>query len=149
MSADRPYDDDLRAEAARIAALHAYEKAFKAEAAGVGSAEATATAREAALAAGADNNAISCAAGGFIPEKVRTPEYPHPVGTVMRGSFGSTSTVVERNGYAFLACCTAHEAEGKASGYFVQASHGRILDRSEPAGINNYDCPHVPGQMLA
>jgi hypothetical protein len=133
---------------ALVAALHAYEAAFKAEVAGTGTPEQTAAARQAATDLGASGNALHCAATGFIPELVTIANYPHPVGTVMRGSFGSMSTVVERDGFVFLACCTEHEAKGKASGYFVQASHGRILDRSEPAGTDTYVCPHVPGQFL-
>lgn len=85
----------------------------------------------------------------FNPVKIPTAEYPHPVGTVMRGSMGSLSTVIDRDGYAFLACCTAHEAEGRASGYYPQADDGRVLDRSEPAGIPSYDCPHTPGRLFA
>jgi len=84
----------------------------------------------------------------FHPVKTLLADYPHPPGTVMRGSMGSLSTVVDRGGYAFLACCTVHDVQGVASGYYVMSEDGRILDRSVPAGIESYVCPHVPGQLL-
>lgn len=80
-----------------------------------------------------------------MPAKTPITAYPHPVGTIMRGSMGSLSTVVDRDGYAFLACCADHEAQGVASGYYVQSEGGRILDRSEPAGVDSYACPTDPG----
>ncbi|MFJ8109957.1 hypothetical protein [Streptomyces sp. NPDC096132] len=134
---------------ALVAALHTYEAAVKAERVGDGTPEQTAAARQAATELGATWNALHCAAGGFIPERITMADYPQPVGTIMRGSFGSLAVVVERDGFVFLACCAEHEAQGNASGYFVQASHGRICDRSEPAGIADYDCPHVPGQLFS
>jgi hypothetical protein len=85
---------------------------------------------------------------GFNPVKTPTTDYPHPVGTVMRGSMGSLSTVIDRDGHAFLACCITHEEQGVASGYYVQSENGRILDRSEPAGIDSYECPNTPGAGL-
>lgn len=84
----------------------------------------------------------------FNPTKTRIEDYPHPAGAIMRGSMGSLSTVIDRDGHAFLACCTAHERQGLASGYYVQSENGRILDRSEPAGIDTYVCPNTPGQLL-
>ncbi len=69
----------------------------------------------------------------FNPQKVRLKDYPYPVGTIMRGSMGSVSVVVDRGGYAFLASCAKCNEVGAASGYYVQAQNGRILDRSEPA----------------
>ncbi|MFJ4738758.1 hypothetical protein [Streptomyces sp. NPDC088775] len=86
---------------------------------------------------------------GFNPQKIRVIDYPHPVGTIMRGSMGSTSTVVDRGGFAFLACCITHDEQGVASGYYVQAEDGRILDRSEPTDLDTYVCPHTPGQLFA
>lgn len=68
--------DQHTRDAEKVAALHAYEKAIKAEASGTGSSEATAKARQTALGAGADSNALYCAASGFIPEKVRIGDYP-------------------------------------------------------------------------
>jgi len=133
---------------ALVTALHTYEAAVKAERIGDGTPEQTAAARQAATDLGATWNQLSCAAGGFIPERVTLADYPQPVGTIMRGSFGSLTVVVERDGFVFLACCLEHETQGKASGYFVQASHGRICDRSEPAGINSYACPHIPSQLF-
>ncbi|MFE1362599.1 hypothetical protein [Streptomyces harbinensis] len=77
----------------------------------------------------------------FAPETIPVGEYPHPVGTVMRTSTGTHMTVVDRDGRAFLACCATHEQQGVASGYHPSRSHGRLLDRSTPAGIDTYICP--------
>jgi len=85
----------------------------------------------------------------FKPAKTPTVNYPHPVGTTMRGAMGSLSTVVDRDGFVFLACCTEHEAQGQASGYFVMSEDGRVLDHSEPEPESEgYECPHVPGAGL-
>lgn len=84
----------------------------------------------------------------FAPHRIPIAEYPHPVGAVMRGSMGSLSTVVDRDGFAFLACCTTHIEAGLVTGYHPQADSGRLLDRSEPAGISEYVCPNRPGSGL-
>lgn len=136
--------DQHTREAERTAALHAYEKAIKAEASGLGDSEATATARQAALNAGADGNALFCASTGFIPEKIRIADYPHPVGAIVRGT-GGLHTVVDRDGYAFFACCADHHEQARANGYFPQVSHGRHLARVEPADVDSYDCPFPDG----
>lgn len=81
----------------------------------------------------------------FQPVKVAVSAYPHPVGAIVRGSMGSLSTVVDRDGFVFLACCAEHESQGVASGYYVQAEGERILGRSELAGVDSYTCPHTPG----
>ncbi|MFF1341095.1 hypothetical protein ACFVYT_24780 [Streptomyces sp. NPDC058290] len=78
---------------------------------------------------------------GFNPQKIALADYPHPVGTILRRSMGSPLTVVDRNGYAYLACCIEHEKRGNAFGYHPQADRGQILDRSEPARITSYRCP--------
>ncbi|MFJ6559900.1 hypothetical protein ACIQMV_08465 [Streptomyces sp. NPDC091412] len=131
--------ETYEAQQCRIAALHTYERAAKARAAGLASEDDVATARQAALDAGAAHNALVCAADGFIPEKVRTTDYPHPVGTIVSGTSG-LHTVVDRDGWAFLACCTEHHTQGRANGYFPQVSHGRHLARVEPSDIDSYDC---------
>jgi hypothetical protein len=136
--------DHPNANPDRITALHAYEKAVKAEAAGAGTPEATAAARQAALDAGATYNALGCAATGFIPELIPITEYPHPVGAIVLGT-GGLHTVVDRDGYAFFACCVEHHDEGRANGFFPQMSHGRHLARVEPAEVDAYDCPFPNG----
>lgn len=79
----------------------------------------------------------------FNPEKIPTAEYPHPVGAVLLGT-GGLSTVIDRDGTAFLACCQAHEDAGKAFGYYPQRDNGRLLgfghERTDfkPGG---YQCP--------
>lgn len=86
---------------------------------------------------------------GFNPVKTPITDYPHPVGTTMRGSMGSLSTVIDRDGFAFLACCVQHEGQGVVSGYYVQSENGRILDRSVPdPEADGYECPHTPGAGL-
>lgn len=88
---------------------------------------------------------------GFNPVKTPIADYPHPVGTIMRGSTGTTLwVVVDRGGMTFRACCLAHEEQGVASGYWIQSEDGRVLDRSEPAPeVDGYACPNVPGLLLA
>lgn len=130
--------------ATRIAALHAYETAIKAETAGTGSAENTAAARQAAIDLGADTNALYCAAGGFIPEKIPVADYPHPVGAIVRGT-GGLHTIVDRGGWAFFACCIEHHEQGRANGFFPQMSHGRHLAQVEAANVDGYDCPFPNG----
>ncbi|NUP19239.1 MAG: hypothetical protein HOZ81_24730 [Streptomyces sp.] len=136
--------DQPNANSERIAALHAYEKAIKAEATGDGTHVETAAARQAALDLGATYNALSCAATGFIPELVPIAEYPHPVGTIVLGT-GGLHTVVDRGGWAFFACCFEHHDEGRANGFFPQMSHGRHLARVDRAEVDAYDCPFPNG----
>lgn len=136
--------DQHTRDAEKVAALHAYEKAIKAEASGTGSSEATAKARQTALGAGADSNALYCAASGFIPEKVRIGDYPHQVGTIVRGT-GGLHTIVDREGWAFFACCVEHHTEGRANGFYPQVSHGRHLARVEVANVDSYDCAFPNG----
>ncbi|NEA52353.1 hypothetical protein [Streptomyces sp. SID10815] len=128
----------------RITALHEYEQVANAHAAGEASDEDRDRARRAALNAGADYNALVCAADGFIPEKVRIDDYPHPVGAIVSGT-GGLLTVVDRDGWAFLACCTQHHTEGRANGFFPQMSHGRHLAQVEPSDVDSYDCPFPNG----
>jgi len=70
----------------------------------------------------------------FHPEKIPVGEYPHPAGTGVRGSFGVVSTVIDRGGFVFLACCAAHERAGIASGCYAARDKGRILGKEEPLG---------------
>lgn len=128
----------------RVAALHEYERIAKAHAAGQASDTDRATARQTALDAGADHNSLYCAATGFIPEKVRIGDYPHPAGSIVRGS-GGLHTVVDRDGWAFLACCTEHTDQGRASGYYPQISNGRHLAQIEATDVDSYDCPFPNG----
>jgi hypothetical protein len=72
-------------------------------------------------------------ASDFHPEKIPVAEFPYAPGTGVTGSFGVLSTVIDRDGFAFLACCAAHERAGTASGYYAQRDKGRILGRDEAA----------------
>jgi hypothetical protein len=136
--------ESLDAQTKRVTALHEYERIAKSHTLGTASDEDRAKARQAALDAGADHNALFCAATGFIPEKVRIDDYPHPVGAIVRGT-GGLHTVVDRDGWAFFACCTAHHEQGRANGYFPQVSHGRHLAQVEPTDVDSYDCPFPNG----
>jgi hypothetical protein len=87
-------------------------------------------------------------APGFSPEKIPVGEFPFPPGAAVLGSLGSLYTVVDRDGFAFLACCAAHDREGKASGWYPQAEHGRMLAELEAAGGAAPDhCGHPPGLL--
>ncbi len=65
----------------------------------------------------------------FKPESIPVTEFPHPPGAVI----GDTvwHVVIDRDGFAFLACCMSHERAGKASGYYPQRNAGRILGTFE------------------
>lgn len=77
----------------------------------------------------------------FKPVNVPLTDYPHPVGAVVRGSVGVLHVVTDRGGFAYLACCTSHEAAGRASGWHVQANAGRILGEHERVdGARLDDC---------
>ncbi|MGQ3551754.1 hypothetical protein [Streptomyces rochei] len=128
----------------RVTALHEYEQIAKAHAAGQASNEDRDKARQAALDAGANYNALHTAATGFIPEKVRIEDYPHPAGAIVRGSSG-LHTVVDLDGWAFLACCITHADQGRANGYYPQMSHGRHLTQVETTNVDSYDCPFPNG----
>jgi hypothetical protein len=65
----------------------------------------------------------------FNPEKIRTTDFPWPVGTALRGGLGSLYTVVDRDGWAFLACCPWCEEHAIASGWYPQQDKGRFLPR--------------------
>jgi hypothetical protein len=136
--------ENYESQQRRVTALHDYERVAKARTAGTASDDDLAKARQAALDAGADHNALYCAATGFIPEKVRIGDYPHPVGAIVSGS-GGLHTVVDRDGWAFFACCTDHHEQGRANGFYPQASHGRHLARVEPTNVDSYDCPFPNG----
>lgn len=87
----------------------------------------------------------------FNPEKIPTADYPHPVGTVVLGT-GGLSTVVDRDGTTFLACCQEHESAGVASGYYPQRENGRLLGLGhEAAGIeqDGYECPNATADIEA
>ena len=136
--------ETYEAQQKRITALHEYEQVAKAHAAGQASDEDRTQAQQAALNAGADSNSLYCATTGFIPEKVRIDDYPHPTGAIVRGS-GGLHTVVDRDGWAFFACCIEHHTQGRANGYYPQVSHGRHLAQVEPANVDSYDCPFPNG----
>ena len=67
------------------------------------------------------------AALDFNPEKIRIEDFPYPPGSAVEGSFFARYTVVDRDGFAFLACCTYHERAGIASGWNPAADNGRML----------------------
>lgn len=67
----------------------------------------------------------------FNPEKVPVSGFPHPPGAGVAGPAGALSTVTDRNGFAFLACCATHERAGTASGYYPQRDKGRLLGQYE------------------
>ena len=68
---------------------------------------------------------------------IRVEEYPHPVGTTLCGPTGAISTVIDRDGHVFLACCAEHERQGVASGYYPQQvpGGGKSLYRHEPVQL--------------
>lgn len=76
---------------------------------------------------------------GFRPEKIPVAEFPYPPGSGVTGSAGAWSTVIDRDGFVFLACCAAHERAGTASGYYAQRDKGRILGSYEPLGSSPAD----------
>lgn len=81
------------------------------------------------------------AIGDFHPEKIPVAEFPHPPGSVVRAPGSSLrSVVIDRDGFAFLACCTAHERYGTASGYNPCRDNGRILGGYERCGGALGDC---------
>lgn len=63
----------------------------------------------------------------FNPQKILVAEFRYVAGSTVRGTFGSLYTVVDRDGYAFLACCTDHETAGTASGWYPCTNAGRTL----------------------
>ncbi len=65
----------------------------------------------------------------FHPEKIRIEDFPHDLGAAVEGQFFARYTVVERDGFAFLACCTFHERAGTASGFYPVTDKGRLLTR--------------------
>ena len=70
----------------------------------------------------------------FNPEKIPVAEFPHPAGAGVTGSFGVVSTVIDRDGFVFLACCAAHERARTASGYYAARDKGRVLGEYEALG---------------
>ncbi|MYU20764.1 hypothetical protein [Streptomyces sp. SID8352] len=136
--------ESYEAQVKRVAALRQYERIARAHTAGEASDLDRATARQAALDAGADNNSLHCAVTGFIPERIRISDYPHPVGAIVEGT-GGLHTVVDRGGWAFFACCTMHHEQGRANGYYPQLSHGRHLARVKPVDVDSYECPFPNG----
>jgi hypothetical protein len=76
----------------------------------------------------------------FNPVKIPTNEFPFPVGSTVQGHFFALYTVVDRDGFAFLACCADHEDDGTASGWYPVTENGRMLatlDASDlPLGPN-------------
>lgn len=65
----------------------------------------------------------------FNPVKTPVADFPFPVGSAVRGSHGSLYVVADHEGFAFLACCTEHEAAGRASGFPPATDNGRLLVR--------------------
>lgn len=65
----------------------------------------------------------------FTPEKIPTAEFPFPPGAAVRGGLGSLYIVIDRDGWAFLACCQPCETAGLASGWYPQQDGGRFLPR--------------------
>lgn len=65
----------------------------------------------------------------FNPQKTPIADFPFPADTAVIGSMGSLYTVVDRDGYAFLACCPWCEEHGIASGFYAQQENGRLLVR--------------------
>lgn len=63
----------------------------------------------------------------FHPENIPVGEFPFPPGTTVRANGGGFYTVADRNGSAYLACCTTHERAGTASGWYPQRDRGRTL----------------------
>lgn len=63
----------------------------------------------------------------FNPVKIPTNEFPFPVGSAVQGEFFELYTVVDRDGFTFLACCSDHERDGTASGWYPVAENGRML----------------------
>lgn len=66
----------------------------------------------------------------FHPEKTRIGDFPFPVGSTVRGSMGSLYVVTDHDGFAFIACCTRHEKEDSASGWYP-AERGQLLAEFE------------------
>lgn len=67
----------------------------------------------------------------FNPVKIPVADFPFPVGSAVRGSYGSLYVVADHDGFAFLACCTEHEQAGRASGWPPCADAGRLLPQLE------------------
>lgn len=63
----------------------------------------------------------------FHPVKTPTSDFPFPVGSTIRGGSGLVHVVVDRDGYAFVACCMTHEHAGTASGWHPASENGRLL----------------------
>jgi hypothetical protein len=70
-------------------------------------------------------------ASDFHPEKIPVADFPFLVGSAVQGSLYARYTVVDRAGFAFVACCEAHERAGRASGWYPQREHGRLLAEFE------------------
>ncbi|MGH3217905.1 MAG: hypothetical protein ACRDPY_04105 [Streptosporangiaceae bacterium] len=69
----------------------------------------------------------------FHPAMIPLDEFPFPVGTVVRASFGIVYTVVDRGGYTYLACCAAHEHGRRAGGFYPETQKGQMLTILEAA----------------
>jgi hypothetical protein len=65
----------------------------------------------------------------FAPERALLRDVPWPAGTVLRGDTGTIAVLVDRGGYAFLACCLTHETAGTARGWYVTRDGERIATR--------------------
>src|SRR4051794_26002374 len=72
----------------------------------------------------------------FRPVKIPIDEFPFPVGSTVQGQFFALYTVVDRDGFAFLACCSDHERDGTASGWYPVAENGRMLARLEASALH-------------
>ena len=72
----------------------------------------------------------------FHPTKIPTSEFPYPVGSTVQGEFFALYTVVDRNGFAFLACCADHERDGTASGCYPVADKGQMLAQLQASDLH-------------
>lgn len=77
----------------------------------------------------------------FSPQKIVIGDFPYAPGTAVQGSLYTLYTVVDRDGFAFLACCAFHERAGVASGWHPETDHGRMLgDLTSLPGAPADDC---------
>jgi hypothetical protein len=74
----------------------------------------------------------------FNPQKIAIADFPFPAGTAVLGGLGSLYTVVDRDGWAFLACCPWCEEHAIASGFYAQQDGGRLLVRDLTAASDEW-----------
>jgi hypothetical protein len=91
-----------------------------------------------------------------VPDEIPFPAYeralirdmPWPAGTVLYSEWGTVHTVADRDGRAFLACCTAHETAGVSRGwYLTRHPNGRIRLRGLTVATRDqaaWPCLHDP-----